>query len=47
MDKDISQNILKALLLICKRLDQISDSLLNIASSLQTQAPNPKQEEIN
>lgn len=47
MDKEISQNILKALLLICKRLDEIGDSLSVIADSLQTQAPNPKQEEIN
>lgn len=47
MDKEISQNILKALLLVCKRLDEISNSLLIIANSLQSQAYNPKQEEIN
>lgn len=47
MDKEISQNILKALLLICKRLDEIGDSLSNISDSLQNLAANPKQEEIN
>ncbi len=47
MDNETSQNILKALLLICKRLDEMSDSLSVIADTLQAKHPNPEQGEIN
>jgi len=46
MDTEISANMLKALLIICKRLEDINLTLNNINSSLQV-IPNPKQEETN
>lgn len=46
MDTEISENMLKAFLIICKRLDDINLTLNNISQSLQIIA-NPKQEENN
>lgn len=46
MDVEISQNMLKAFLIICKRLEDINLTLNNINESLQIMA-NPKQEENN
>jgi hypothetical protein len=46
MNAEISANMLTALLIICKRLEDINLTLNNINKSLQV-IPNPKQEETN
>jgi hypothetical protein len=46
MNTEISANMLKALLIICKRLEDINLNLNNINHSLQVMS-NPKQEETN
>jgi hypothetical protein len=46
MDETTSQNILKALLLILSRMNDISANLANISNSLK-ESVNPKQEESN
>ena len=46
MDETTSQNILKALLLILSRMNDMNATLVNISSSLK-ESVNPKQEENN
>lgn len=46
MDENLSQDIVKALLLICRRLDNMNDNLNNIVRSLQI-LTDSQQEENN